>query len=67
MTIGDNEGNGIPQTPIYELKKGGYYGFEPTMTPNGYKWVVDPICWLPHDFDRSAGGQNWVTSDSWGP
>ena len=67
MTIGDNEGNGIPQTPIYELKRGGYYGFEPTMTPNGYKWVVDPICWLPHDFDRSAGGQNWVTSDSWGP
>ena len=67
MTIGDNEGNGIPQTPIYELKKDGYYGFEPTMTPNGYKWIVDPICWLPHDFDRSAGGQNWVTSDSWGP
>ena len=67
MTIGDNEGNGIPQTPIYELKKDGYYGFEPTKTPNGYKWVVDPICWLPHDFDRSAGGQNWVTSDSWGP
>ncbi|MDE0740034.1 MAG: hypothetical protein OSB83_12570 [Planctomycetota bacterium] len=67
MTIGDNEGNGIPQTPVYELKRGGYYGFEPTMTPNGYKWVVDPICWLPHDFDRSAGGQNWVTSDSWGP
>ena len=67
MTIGDNEGNGIPQTPIYELKKGGYYGFEPTMTPNGYKWVVDPICWLPHDFDRSAGGQTWVTSEAWGP
>ena len=71
MTVGDNEGNGVPQTPIYHLKQGGDYGFTPPegLNRRGGKWSLTqaPIVWIPKQVDRSAGSQVWVTSDKWGP
>jgi hypothetical protein len=71
MTVGDNEGNGIPQTPIYHLQAGKNYGFAPAKSggPNKatWKYTERPIVWLPKQADRSAGGQVWVTGDRWGP
>src|ERR1019366_7099349 len=71
MTVSDNEGNGIPQTPIYRLKQGADYGFTPSTTGNVNegRWTEreKPIVWLGPKIDTSAGGQVWVTNDKWGP
>lgn len=67
MTVGDNEGNGVPQTPLYRLEPGKFYGFIPGQG-GGYKPKDSkPIVWLPKAVDRSAGGQMWVPKGSWGP
>jgi hypothetical protein len=72
MTVGDNEGNGIPQTPLYHLQPGRDYGFSPPINDpikkgGGWKYAQVPIAWLPKNVDRSAGSQVWVTSKQWGP
>jgi hypothetical protein len=71
MIVSDNEGNGIPQSPLYLLKPGLHYGFTPADKggPNKATWKYTqlPIVWLPKTVDRSAGSQVWVTSDKWGP
>lgn len=71
MTVADNEGNGIPQTPLYRLQGGKDYGFTPSLTGNvnqgTFKSKEQPILWLGPKIDTSAGGQVWVTSDNWGP
>jgi hypothetical protein len=70
ITVGDNEGDGIPQTPIYPVKKGDFFGYKialrPGELPRMPEWAK-PIVWLPKTVDRSAGSQIWVTSDKWGP
>ena len=59
MTVADNEGNGIPQTPIYRLKQGADYGFTPSTTGNVNQgsWTEreKPIVWLGPKIDTSAG------------
>ncbi len=64
MTIADNEGNGIPQTPLYRLLPGKDYGFTPSATGNpnlgSFKLKEPPIVWLGPKLDTSAGGQVWV-------
>ncbi len=71
MTVGDNEGNGIPATPIYHLQKGKFYGFTPPSGTNRrggkFKLTEQPLVWLPKKVDRSAGSQLWVTGNKWGP
>lgn len=71
MTVGDNEGNGLPQTPIYRLRQGADYGFVPSASGNvnegSWKMLERPIVWLGPKVDTSAGGQTWVESDKWGP
>ncbi|MCI0464826.1 MAG: hypothetical protein L0Z62_48500 [Gemmataceae bacterium] len=72
MTVSDNEGNNIPQTPLYHLKQGAAYGYEPSRAHDGgkggtWQYLQKPIVWLPKTVDRSAGGQVWVTSEKWGP
>jgi hypothetical protein len=71
MTVADNEGNGVPQTPLYRLRQGAFYGFMPPLVADpkwaGWKYTEKPIVWLPTTVDRSAGGQAWVTSKRWGP
>ncbi len=64
MTVADNEGNGIPQTPIYRLLPGKNYGFTPPAPwkkeAGGYKFEQQPIVWLGPKIDTSAGGQVWA-------
>ena len=64
MTVADNEGNGIPQTPIYRLKEGANYGFTPSLTgkvnEGTWKMREQPIVWLGPKVDTSAGSQVWV-------
>jgi hypothetical protein len=72
MTVADNEGNGIPQTPIYHLKQGANYGFTPSLTgkPDEGTWKLreQPIVWLGPKVDASAGSQVWVPDKKdWGP
>ncbi len=83
MTVADNEGNGIPQTPIYRLLPGKHYGFTPAApwkkAKEEYKLDQKPIVWLGPKVDTSAGGQVWVpgaktpvanapgSPASWGP
>lgn len=70
MTVGDNEGNGIPQTPLYVLKADADYGFTLPGTKGrktGWRSTEKPLVWLPKKVDASAGGQVWVTSKKWGP
>lgn len=71
ITVGDNEGNGIPQTPLYHIQPGRFYGYTPQPKPGAvggsWKYTEKPIVWLPKNVDRSAGGQVWVTGDKFGP
>jgi hypothetical protein len=76
MIVADNEGNGIPQTPIYRLRPGRDYGFTPSTTgkpdDGRFKLQEKPIVWLGPKVDTSAGGQVWAPlanseGKSWGP
>lgn len=69
MLTSDNEGNGVPQTPLYRLKEGMHYGYTPGTSMKGGTWkpAQTPIVWLPLHVDRSAGGPVYVSSDKWGP
>ncbi len=66
ITSADNEGNWIPSTRLDVVRQGGFYGHMPThrrkIKPDDYD---PPLCWMPRAIDNSAGGQTWVTSDSW--
>ena len=67
LTSGDNEGTWVPRCPINWIEPGGFYGVEDLAhkdpIPNHHK----PLCWLDKGWDNSGGGQEWVTSKSWGP
>lgn len=70
MTVGDNEGDGIPATPIYALEKGRFFGFTKALRKGERETLGEwskPIVWLPKSVDQSAGEQIWVNSDRWGP
>jgi hypothetical protein len=73
IIAGDNEGNGIPQSPLYRLKPGAFYGYRPSqseaLATKGATWeyAQKPIVWLPISVDRSAGSQVWVPDDRFGP
>jgi len=75
MTVADNEGNGIPQTPIYRLLPGKNYGFTPGTTGKindaVFKLTEKPIVWLGPKVDTSAGSQVWAPAADrlrdWGP
>jgi type 1 glutamine amidotransferase len=64
----DQEGNWMPATRIDLYKKGGFYGdmraHHRAVAPKIYD---EPLCWLPRQFDNSAGGQVWVPKGKWGP
>jgi hypothetical protein len=68
LSGGDQEGNWMPATRIDLYKKGGFYGdmraHHRAIPPKTYD---EPLCWLPRQFDNSAGGQVWVPEGKWGP
>ena len=70
MTVADNEGNGIPQTPIYRLLPGKDYGFTPSTTGNPTTAIVEAAqsrsSGSARRSTRSAGSQVWVPDDNAG-
>ena len=67
LTSSDQQGNFVPSTPLYLVKKGEYYGVPPTLHRKDNPKVSPPLTWIPHNVDRSAISQAWITSDRMGP
>ncbi len=67
LTSGDNEGSWVPRCPINWVKPGGFYGVEQLAHKNPIPNHHKPLCWLDKGWDNSGGGQEWVTSKTWGP
>ena len=67
LTASDQQGNFVPSTPIYLIKKGDYYGVEPTRHRKDNPPVTPPLTWIPHSIDRSSISQAWVTGNKMGP
>jgi len=68
ITASPQQGTWTPESSIFVVKEGGYYGFGgPRVTkerPTG--WDL-PMCFVPRALDNSGGGQVWVESKRWGP
>ncbi len=67
LTSGDNEGTWMPRCPINWVQPGGFYGVEDLAHKKPLPPHHKPLCWLDKGWDNSGGGQEWVTSKSWGP
>jgi glucose/arabinose dehydrogenase/mono/diheme cytochrome c family protein len=67
LTASDQQGNFVPSSPIFWIKKGDYYGVEPTMHRKDHPEVTPPLTWIPHRVDRSSLGQAWITGTKMGP
>ncbi len=68
ITVTPQEGNWTPSSAIFEVKGGGYYGFDGPQIALGRPLGYDaPLCWIPHTVDNSTASQVWVSSDKWGP
>lgn len=67
LTASDQQGNFVPSSPIFLIKKGDYYGVEPTMHRKDNPEVAPPLTWIPHSVDRSSLGQAWITGNKMGP
>ena len=68
ITASPQQGTWTPESSIFVVKKGGYYGFGgPRVTkdrPTG--WDL-PMCFVPRAMDNSGGAQVWVEGKRWGP
>lgn len=67
LTASDQQGNFVPSSPIYLIKKGDYYGVSPTIHRTDNPPIAPPLTWIPHHVDQSSIGQAWVTSTKMGP
>ncbi|GAA4433337.1 hypothetical protein GCM10023091_06740 [Ravibacter arvi] len=67
LTASDQQGNFVPSTPLFLIKKGHFYGVPATRHGTGSREPDKPLTWIPHNVDRSAIAQTWITSDKMGP
>lgn len=67
LTASDQQGNFVPSSPIYVIKKGDYYGVSPTVHRTDTPPIAKPLTWIPHHVDQSSIGQAWITSTKMGP
>ncbi len=64
----DNQGEWTPSSRINWVRPGGFYGYTPhAHRPTPPDDFDKPLCWIPHDIDRSSASLAFVTSDKWGP
>ncbi len=69
VTVSDQQGNYVPTTPLYILKKNEYHGFLTHLLPKE-KYpapIADPLTWIPHPVNSSAVGQVWLAGAKMGP
>ncbi|MCS1410475.1 MAG: hypothetical protein M2R45_03669 [Verrucomicrobia subdivision 3 bacterium] len=69
ITYSDNEGHWLPTCSVQLIRKGGFHGMKDTAhlrdaVPKDFE---QPIYWIPHDVDNSAGDHIWIHSENWGP
>jgi glucose/arabinose dehydrogenase/cytochrome c2 len=67
LTASDQQGNFVPSTPIYLIRKGDYYGVPPTRHRDDNPEIAPPLTWIPHSEDRSSISQAWITGNKMGP
>ena len=66
VTASDQQGNFVPATPIYLVRRGGYHGVPATAHRDDVPQATPPIVWIPHDVDQSGASQVWVTGRQMG-
>jgi cytochrome c551/c552 len=67
LTASDQQGNFVPSTPIYLIRKGDYFGVPPTKHRSDNPEIAPPLAWIPHSEDRSSISQAWITGNKMGP
>ncbi len=67
LTASDQQGNFVPSTPLFVVKKGDFFGVPPTAHRNDNPKVTPTLTWIPHNVDQSAIGQAWITGNKMGP
>lgn len=67
VTASDQEGNFVPSTPVYHVRKGDYFGVPSTAHGADTSDITPPLTWIPHHIDPSGMGQFWAMSDRMGP
>jgi cytochrome c2 len=67
LTSTDQQGNYVPSSPIYVVKKGDYFGVSPTSHRKDNPAITPPLTWIPHRVDRSSLGEAWITGNKMGP
>ncbi len=66
----DQEGHWTPKNRINWVTQGGFYGNMwgyHAITDASDEAMLQPVCWITNNFDRSPAELLWVTSDQWGP
>jgi len=66
ITVSDNQGVWVPATPIHVVKPGDFLGVINTAH-GATTHPPRPLVFLPQDQDSSAGSQQWLPDDRWGP
>jgi len=66
LASSDQQGNFVPSTPVYLLRRGGYYNVTPTAHGADTTAGLPPLVWIPHEVDASGAGEVWVTGDKMG-
>jgi len=61
LASSDQQGNFVPATPVYIIRKGGYYNVTPTAHGADTTKGLPPLVWIPHEVDASGAGEVWVT------
>lgn len=70
LTSSDQQGHWKPATPLYLIKEGGYYGFQPAKFGDKavHPQVIDePAVWIPHFVNQSGASQVWLRDAKLGP
>ncbi|MDF1811135.1 MAG: hypothetical protein P1V20_02945 [Verrucomicrobiales bacterium] len=70
ITASDQQGNWKPATPVRIIKKGEYYGFQPSRFKDKAVHpapTVEPQIWIPHFVNQSGASQVWLRDSKMGP
>ena len=56
ITASDQQGNWVPTTPVFKVRKNSYHGYQPSA-PDAITPIDPPLLWLPHRVAQSGVGQ----------
>lgn len=67
LTASDQQGNWVPSTPLYLVRRGDFFGVPATAQRQPAPAETPALVWIPHHVDNSAAGQVYVDSRRMGP